>query len=139
MKECRHCLELKELDAFQKDAAHPDGYKAVCKPCRAKRTRELSSMRRIGRAPHSIEEQRAMTAIHKAYRKFDGTAEVVIPVKALNHPHPAKRACVIRPMEDKNRILISTLTGVREYEFELVSPQALLKILSELDYQVYLP
>lgn len=80
-----------------------------------------------------------MALVQKCFRKFDGKGEVEIPVHALNNPHPAKRACVIRPMTDKNRLLISSIKGAREYEFELVSPQALLEILKELQLQVYLP
>lgn len=129
---------MKPLDQFYQDASKPDGYKSSCRACVCKRIRQRRAGS-IGPQPHSIEEQRSIAYLQKLYRKFDGQSELVVPVIALNHTHPAKRACVIRPMADKNRILISSLKGLREYEFELVSPQALFDILKELQLQVYLP
>lgn len=139
MRECKHCFELKPLDAFYKDAAGIDGHKVTCKACVCRMARKRRATSPIGYGEHSIEDHRRMALIQKCFRKFDGKSEVVVPVNALNNPHPAKRACVIRPFPDKNRILISSLKGLREYEFELVSPQALLEILKELQLQVYLP
>lgn len=139
MKECRQCFELKELTAFYKDASYPDGHKARCKDCECARHRQKRATGSIEPGSRPIEDQRRLAYLQKLFRKFDGKTEVVIPVNALNNPHPAKRACVIRAMSDKNRILISSIRGVREYEFELVSPEYLLAVLKELHLQVHLP
>lgn len=43
-KHCKRCDEFKEIASFDRDATKEDGYKAVCKPCRA----EVQKAKRLG-------------------------------------------------------------------------------------------
>lgn len=73
------------------------------------------------------------------FRKYDGSKELEIPIKVLNQVHPLPRACVVRPQDGKNKLLIATLKGVREYQFEMIGPEHLLEILKEIGYKLILP
>jgi biotin synthase-related radical SAM superfamily protein len=139
MKICRMCFEHKELSEFQSDKSYPGGYKASCKKCSYRRSRERIKGFAIGT---DYEITRQVAFLKHLFRKFDGTKTISIPVQAINNPHTTSRGCSIQPKrteEDINKLVISSVYGYREYEFELVSPHYLIEILKELHMKIAVP
>jgi len=139
MKVCRRCFEAKPFEAFQKDKSYQCGYKATCKACRAKRRIERRTNASVEPLLRHIELDRAVTYIHKLYKKYNKVAPLEIPVRRRSHVASIPKGCVIRPVQGKNLICIATLKGVVEYQWELVGPEDLLRLLTEHNMRLVIP
>lgn len=140
--ECRHCLQLLPQAMFYSDKQRHTGFSRNCRACTSKLYKQKRLRKRgLPCDIHTTSDQRRLNLLRHLFTEYDGTKEIEIPVNALNHPHPARRACVIRPdpLTKRNLIIISSLRGSREFEFELVAPSVLLDLLAEVALQVRLP
>lgn len=75
----------------------------------------------------------------RLFRRYDGSKELEVPIKVLNHVVPVTRGCVLRRENGKDMILIATQKGVREYLYELTGPEHLYEIIKELGYKLIVP
>jgi hypothetical protein len=55
-KRCADCLDVKPLTDFHRARSQAGGYNCYCKPCRARRDRDLRFLREYGLSPEALQD-----------------------------------------------------------------------------------
>lgn len=129
MRFCLRCQNIKEDNEFTPAQTR-------CRPCRAEEARFDRIFKRTGKRPLARHLAAPFHAIKKLVSKYDATAPLAIPVRAIGNPVPAPNACVLRPGNGRSLYHIASSRGQRTLQFEMTGPLDLIRNLNDLGLEV---